>query len=104
METAPFGAVKASIPVAYLHAGGVAAMETAPFGAVKLHDVRYARPRASRNGDRSFRSGEVVGFYRSTFVTLRRNGDRSFRSGEVDPKRAIVLLKPPQWRPLLSER
>ena len=59
METAPFGAVKRLF--GFIDANtSFAAMETAPFGAVKPPPRCVARkdPQRSRNGDRSFRSGE----------------------------------------------
>ena len=83
METAPFGAVKPRPLPLTVPSQKSAAMETAPFGAVKsnLLSVQQISGPRSRNGDRSFRSGEAV--------------VRNF---------AQFVVAPPQWRPLLSER
>ena len=61
METAPFGAVKPGNGGSREIVVRNAAMETAPFGAVK-HRSTTSPPTtlSSRNGDRSFRSGEVA--------------------------------------------
>ena len=90
METAPFGAVKPVVRKLVYGFAFEAAMETAPFGAVKrtagTHD-RYRQ--SSRNGDRSFRSGEVAMPEMHTHsIDESRNGDRSFRSGEAASPKA----------------
>ena len=82
-------------------------METAPFGAVK-HDRRVLTGGTlnSRNGDRSFRSGEAKCGSRLLVVTY----DAAM---ETAPFGAVKVLMSwprdvapprPQWRPLLSER